>query len=72
MGLGTDTVFVTALYTAFGYSRFNRTICESCSGSGANRIVLPWTATSVTPASRHVCRNFATASSRLTGDGGWP
>lgn len=72
VGFGTDTVFVTALNIAFGYSRFNRTICESCKGSGAKRIVLPCTATSVTPASRQVCRNLATASRRLTGVGGWP
>ena len=36
VGLGTDTVFVTALYTAFGYSRFNRTSCAGESGVGAS------------------------------------
>src|SRR5699024_7743423 len=54
VGLETETVLVTDLYTALGYNRFNRTTPDSDNCSGLNRTVLPWTVTSVTPAARHV------------------
>src|SRR5699024_9456501 len=72
VGLGTEMVLVTDLYTAFGYSRLSRTMPDSASGTGVNRTVLPCTVTSVTPAARHTCRNAATAKSLLTDAGGVP